>query len=264
MPALRRCRFAATGDSLISRRLPEGDCDSRAIAELIGGADFRFTNLETVVRHWHEGFPSAQSGGTWTSVTPEMLADLLTYGFNAIAWATNHTLDYSCGGLLATERYLNAAGVVHAWAGATLAEASAVRYLESRGGRVALISATSTFHESWVAGDPRADVPGRPGINPLRFSKLHLVSGERLRQLQGIAEESKINAEHNLAVQAGYAAPEPEGIVRFGNLLFREVRAGEKAGIVSHMSSKDWERFRRSISESKAPERLRGGIHSLS
>lgn len=251
MSRANQCRFVATGDSLISRRLPEGDVASRDLACLIGEADFRFTNLETTVRYWDEGFPSAQSGGTWTSATPEMLEDLKSYRFNAMAWATNHTLDYSYGGLEATKRHLDRAGVLHAGAGMNLAEASAVRYLETRQGRVALISATSSFHESWIAGDSRPDVIGRPGINPLRFSTVYLVTAEQLKHLRDVAHDCVVNGKHEISVKGGFTLPDPEGVVRLGDKLFREAKEGETIGSVSRMSQKDWKRFQKGIDEAK-------------
>lgn len=43
-------QLAATGDSLISRRLPANDQAYREVASIIQQADVRFTNLETTVR----------------------------------------------------------------------------------------------------------------------------------------------------------------------------------------------------------------------
>src|SRR5699024_9835391 len=122
----------------------------------------RFTNLEMTTHHM-EGVPGAASGGTWAMASPHVLKDLKGYGFNVIGWANNHTLDYLYGGLNATERYLNDYGFVHAGAGKNLAAASEPSYLETPAGRVALISATSSFHETWVAGEQRRDMVGRPG-----------------------------------------------------------------------------------------------------
>ncbi len=41
---------------------------------------------------------------------------LRDYGFNPVAWANNYTLDYSYGGLDATEYYLNTAWLCDAGA----------------------------------------------------------------------------------------------------------------------------------------------------
>ncbi len=219
--------FAATGDSFITRRLPENDAASAELAKLIRQSHFRFTNLETTVRRDDEGFPSAQSGGTWSSTPPEALDDLKAYGFNIVNWATNHTLDYSYGGLESTQRYLDASGLVHAGAGRNLSEAGAVRYLETAAGRIALIAATSTFHESWIAGNARPEIAGRPGVNPLRYSTRYRVTPERMAELRSIAAATHVNAWHNLSVKEGFTPADPEGTFRFGNLLFVEGAPGE-------------------------------------
>ena len=169
--------IAATGDSFITRRLPEKDKNSKAIYDLMKQADVRFTNLEVTTHHF-EGFPSAVSGGSWAVAHPSVLEDLKRYGFNLIGWATNHTLDFSYGGLHATEKNLNNYNFVHAGAGCNLAEASEPRYLETTNGRVAIISATSTFDKTWKAGDQRPDMMGRPGINPLRYDVVYEISNE--------------------------------------------------------------------------------------
>ncbi len=241
--------FAATGDSFITRRLPDGDPDVKALAALIGRADFRFTNLETTVRR-DEGFPSAQSGGTWASAEPEVLADLRRYGFNVTAWANNHTLDYSYGGLAATAENLDRYGFLHAGVGRHLAEAGAIRYLDTPGGRVALIAATSTFHESWAAGAQRSDMQGRPGVNPLRFSTRYHVTPEELDALRQVAQTSEINAAHALRLKEGFALPDAEGAVRVGNALFYPAENGV-TGTVTAPHPGDLKRLLASIGEAK-------------
>ncbi|TGV00122.1 CapA family protein, partial [Mesorhizobium sp. M00.F.Ca.ET.186.01.1.1] len=89
--------FAATGDSFITRDLPYRDNAFREIASLLQRADVRIANLETTV-HDNEGYPSAQSGGTWAMSPPSSLQVMKDYGFNMIGWANNHTLDYLYGG----------------------------------------------------------------------------------------------------------------------------------------------------------------------
>ncbi|WP_080876205.1 CapA family protein [Oceanobacillus timonensis] len=211
--------IAATGDSFITRRLPSYSGHSfQRISQLLQNADVRFTNLE-VTTHQMEGYPSAVSGGTWAMAAPEVLHDLKAYGFNLYAWANNHTMDYSQGGLLATKRYLNKHGLVHGGVGENLAEASSPKYLETSSGRVALISATSTFHESWRAGEQRPDMIGRPGVNPLRYSTTHYVTKPEMKKLQEIADSTFINADHNLAVKEGFEIDEKDEF-SFGPLRF--------------------------------------------
>jgi poly-gamma-glutamate synthesis protein (capsule biosynthesis protein) len=241
--------ITATGDSFITRRLPANNNALRQLRELIGSADVRFTNLETVL-HRDEGFPSAQSGGTWASSPPEVLNDLREYGFNTLAWANNHTLDYSYGGLLATKSYIEQFDFIHAGVGRNLAEASAVKYLECASGRVAIIAGTATFHESWSAGEQRSDMIGRPGVNPLRFQKIYRVSAAQLQHLKSVAAKTGINAEHDLQVKEGFAAPDDKSTFRFGTQFFQLATDG-KIGEISIPNGRDLQRFAKGIEEAR-------------
>lgn len=243
----KKITFAATGDSFITRRLPSESIDSfRGISQLLQTADVRFTNLEVTLHHT-EGYPSAESGGTWAMAAPDVLEDLKAYGFNLYAWANNHTMDYSHGGLLATERYLNEQGLIHAGVGKNLAEASSPKYLETPSGRVALISATSTFHESWRAGEQRPDIIGRPGINPLRFKTTYFVTKQEIEKLKAIADATFINADHNLAVKEGFEV-EKSGEFSFGPFHFKE---GPESKKETEPLQSDMKRLEKSIQEAR-------------
>lgn len=240
--------FTATGDSFITRRLPSRTSKQfQDVKEIIQQGEFRFTNFE-VTAHRFEGFPSAVSGGTWAITDPIVLEDLKSYGFNIVAWANNHTLDYSYGGLKATTKYLNEYGFIHAGVGNNLAEASAPKYIECPSGRVALIAATSTFHESWAAGEQRQDVVGRPGVNPLRFRTKHYVTKEQLQLLKEIAKVTDINADYNLAVKEGFEVPPNDSSFKFGIYDFE---VGEKPGKETTPESVDLDRIIKSIQEAK-------------
>ncbi|USG67622.1 CapA family protein [Brevibacillus ruminantium] len=244
----KRMSFVATGDSFITRRLPKVESvDFQKLAAVISQAEFRFTNLE-VTTHRFEGFPFAFSGGTWAIAPPEVLLDLKAFGFNIMSWANNHTMDYGYGGLEATRRHLNEYGIPHAGVGLNLAEASQPAYLDCPSGRVALIAVTSTFHESWVAGQQRPDMAGRPGVNPLRYTTTYQLPEEELEQLAAIAAKLPINAEHRLSVKEGFAVEHNDGSVRFGQYLFAP---GEAAGCLTSPLEKDWMRVRRAIAEAR-------------
>src|SRR3569833_2785110 len=63
-------------------------------------------------------------------------AELAALGFDLVSLATNHALDFGSEGLRDTMRALDAAGVRHAGAGATLAAATRPRVVgAARGGR---------------------------------------------------------------------------------------------------------------------------------
>jgi poly-gamma-glutamate capsule biosynthesis protein CapA/YwtB (metallophosphatase superfamily) len=236
--------FAATGDSFITRRLASKDFDPR-VADIIASADFRFTNLE-VTLHRSEGYPSAVSGGTWAMADPESIDDLKKYEFNCMNWANNHTLDYLYGGLSATERTLDEAGLVHAGAGKNLAAASSPKFVEGDSGRVALIGATSTFHDFWRAGDQRCDMQGRPGVNALRYETTNYVGPEHMEALREIAAATSLNAENNLAAKEGFSSENE--LFQFGNHSFG---VGEQEGMVRNPHPEDLKRIVKAIHEGK-------------
>ncbi|GIO08498.1 hypothetical protein J31TS6_45260 [Brevibacillus reuszeri] len=239
--------FAATGDSFITRNLPYKDQAFREVSRLLHRADVRIANLETTV-HDNEGYPSAQSGGTWAMSPPSVLHVMKDYGFNLIGWANNHTLDYLYGGLEATERNLNEFGFVHAGAGKNLAEAGAPRYLECESARVALIAATSTFHPWWAAGDQRPDSIGRPGINPMRYIMTHHVHEDKLKQLKVISESTDINAFNKLLIEEGFMNDPGKDIFLFGNSRFV---VSDEEGTSTQPHPRDLQRIVKTIHEAK-------------
>jgi len=218
-------RIAATGDSFIVRPISPDRPGFSDLAEKIRQADVCFTNLETVIRRG-EGFPSAQSGGTWASSPPEVLQTLRALGFNCLAWGNNHTLDYSYGGLEATRKFLDEGKWVHAGAGLDLEEAGAARFLETPKGRVALLSATSSYYQSWPAQNPGPVLPGRPGINPLGHKTVYRIPAEEMEMLRNVAARCGVNARRELRIKEGFVSADPEGVFRFGEPVFELARDG--------------------------------------
>ena len=236
----------ATGDSFITRRTAPTDA-LRKLGEVVRSAEARFTNFE-VLTPCSEGFPNAVSGGTWANAPAGVIDDLTAMGFNLVGWANNHTLDYSYGGLAATCRELNRAGIVHAGVGRTLAEAAAPRYLECRSGRVALIACTATCHETDIAGQQRPDQAGRPGVNPLRHTDIYHLPRQELDTLAALAAASGVNDSHTLRVKAGFEEPPEPGVVLFGKHRFRE---GTGAGMRSVPNAADVARLHGAIADAR-------------
>lgn len=161
--------LVATGDSLITRRLSTyKEEDFLAAIALIKGADVAFTNLETTI-HDFKGYPAAQGGGSWMVSPPLVAEELRLAGFNLLSRANNHAMDWAVEGMFATSEFLDKACLTHAGVGKDLAEARKPAYLDTEKGRVALISASSTFAPWGRAGNARRDSQGRPGLNPLRY-----------------------------------------------------------------------------------------------
>ncbi len=182
--------LALTGDAILSRRLsPFREPAYLAMLEVIRNADAAFTNLEVLFHDYTEGYPAAHSGGTWMAAEPFLAGELVWAGFDMVSRANNHTMDYSAGGMRATTRALDAVGLVHSGAGENLAHARAPAFLETPGGRVALISVASTFSDEDRAGPQRSELRGRPGLSPLRYTSTYVVSRESIQKLRDVAGE---------------------------------------------------------------------------
>lgn len=240
--------FVATGDSFITRRLPEKKkAEQEQIAELIRSADVRFTNFEVTIPG-SDAPPSAFSGGTWASADEHVIEDLLWYGFNCVNLATNHTLDYLYEGLAHTQQSLEKLGLRYVGAGVNLAEAASPAYLETPNGRVALIGTTSTFHESWMAGNQRRDCRGRPGVNGLRYKSIYQTTAEKLQVLKEVADQTGVNDQRNLDKKEGFIADDPDGYIEFGSYIFE---ASNQTGSYRLANENDMERIIRTIHDAK-------------
>ena len=162
-------KFTAAGDMIIQRRIQKDFEGFSELTPFILEGDASFFNLETTLNHEGECPSSQLSGGTYIRTNPEVLDDIKQFGFNMTSFNNNHALDFSSEGLIRTLDALNKSGLVHAGVGRNLAEASAPKYLETKNGRVALISVNTTFDEYMLAGEQTPRVLGRPISDLLPF-----------------------------------------------------------------------------------------------
>ena len=217
---MKNMTFIATGDAFVTQRIPaEGYEGFEALRDIIRAHDVGFSNLEMTF-HNSEGTPAAVSGGTWAMADPRCLDDMRSYGFNLFTTANNHTGDYGEGGVMATIRHLRERDMVFSGTGASLEEASRACYLESRKGRVALVSACSTFHVSSMAGGQSGSMPGRPGLSPLRFTTTYHVTRPHFDMVKELAKITYVNAYNDYGIKLGYVNPNPEDVTVFGSHRF--------------------------------------------
>lgn len=175
-----RFTLALTGDSIITRKLSVYDEPQYLrMIELLRNADLAFTNVE-ILFHDYEFYPMSSSGGTYMRAEPELVQELVWAGIDLGSLANNHSGDYGPPAMLLTEKYIREAGIVAAGVGKSLAEAREAKFVETRDGRVALISLSSTFPDHSRAGKSRDDIPARPGLNPLRYLTTYEVTREQL------------------------------------------------------------------------------------
>lgn len=163
--------FALAGDAIITRAMsPYHEPEFLRLREIIQEATAAFVNLEILFHDYEDDvIPAATSGGTYMRGDPKLAHELTWLGFDMVSLANNHTMDFGVGAARRTKATAEAAGLAIAGFGENLAEARAPAYLETPGGRVALISMASTFSDAMRAGHQRPDMRGRPGLNPIRY-----------------------------------------------------------------------------------------------
>ena len=209
-------KFAAVGDALILRRIPETYPGFEQVRDWISQADAKYFNLETTLHREGECFAFATNGGSYLRSEPEVLEDCKRYGFNMTSFCNNHTLDFAYDGLTKTMDYVTASGLVHAGVGRNLDQAAAPAYLEAVGGRIALIAMTTScnmdYNNIGIAGQQARRVPGRPGVNQLRYKETIIITPEQMKVIKQIAEQTHVNAAEDISRREGYRDPLPEGV----------------------------------------------------
>jgi len=184
-----RVSVALAGDCMMTRGSPvTADPRSLALRDLLVGADFAVANLE-VVPSDGAGHPAGSAAGGGCLIADSgVLDEIRALGFTVLGCANNHALDMGTGGLLDTMKLLRERRMTFAGVGRTLAEARAPAYADGPTGSLALISCASTFAAGQEACEPSGRLPGRPGLNPLRYRLEVRVTLSQLRALTEIDE----------------------------------------------------------------------------
>lgn len=165
------------GDAMASRPLSAfNEPQYLALLEILRSTDASIANLEQIYHHYEMSWSHASL--SYQASHPSNIDELMWMGFDMVSTATNHAYDYNEEGYLTTLHHLNERGIPHAGGGMNLGEARAPAYLETANGRVALMSAASTYRPQSPAADGRPDFPGKPGINALRHKEVYNVPRE--------------------------------------------------------------------------------------
>lgn len=198
----------AVGDAITTRRI--STCEAKPfqrVVELVRDADVSIANLEVLLCDYDDGYPAAQSGGTYMRAPPWVADELTWFGFDAFAAATNHTGDFGIGGIEATMRHLENRSVPYAGIGKNLATAREPAYVETPAGRVGLVSACSTIIPGTQAGQQRPDMGGRPGLSPLRFDTVYEVPQETMKSIREASEALGLEGLKQRAKRQGFPVP---------------------------------------------------------
>lgn len=230
----------ASGDTMITRRLSVfGEDRFTSLVEMFKKADVGFTNLEMLM-HDFEHSPG-MAGGTYTGSDPKNLKELEWAGINLVSCANNHSFDYGEAGVLTNLKHLKASDLVYAGSGRNLSEARAPGYLDTANGRVALISASSTFSEPGRALNQRPDLHGRPGLNALRYQTTHTVDRNAFDELKRTNAELGLEAQKN--AQRRFRAPGsvPEDTDTLFHFMGKKFSLGEEFSISTTPNPDDLE-----------------------
>ena len=240
--------ICSVGDAILLEKIPES-YDLTPIKDIVSKADVRLFNLENVLSD-RPIFGSSYCGGTWLLAKEETLDDTLRFGFNGCSFANNHTMDYSYDGLFDTLNAAKKRNLPICGAGNNLEDASNYKVIETESGKCALISLCSTFNDAARAGNPSDYLPGRPGLNPLRFSIEYRITAEHMEALKGISAGTHIDGRRNRSRLGGYTPMPPEGCFGFGDYTFRVC---DEEGKFSRVNANDMARtedtIKRALSE---------------
>lgn len=219
-----------------------------AVLDLLRNSDFTYAHLEMNFGNYDELEWPAR--GDWTAsymmADPRLAAELKWAGISITSLAHNHSFDFGAAGLLSTIRHCREAGLTVAGTGSDLEEAREPAYMETKRGRVALISTSSGNKSYEWAGMPKASLRGRPGVNPLRVSMKYQVDAEAARQLKRIAEALKIGGERKSkdGSEVRINLPGDQSTLNAGVFV-----PGTEFKVISECNRRDFEGNLRSIDE---------------
>lgn len=248
---MTRLTVALSGDCMATRgALITADPAAAGLHDLLRAADFAFTNLE-VVPVGGQGHPVHNAaGGGGLIAEPGVVDDVMAMGFSVVGCANNHALDMGVEGLLRTVELLRAKGIPFAGIGADLTAARRPVYVDRPGGSLALISCTSTFLPGQEAAVPSPDVPGRPGVSPLRHSATMRVTSEQMEVLRDIDGETGLRARRTEArTLLGFdpAMPSSDRLNLFGTRF----EAADRPGFTTACDPGDLDDISRWVAEAR-------------
>jgi poly-gamma-glutamate synthesis protein (capsule biosynthesis protein) len=249
-----RIKLALSGDIMPSRRLAVfREPAFLSLREVLRGADACFANLESMVVRYGEGSPAVRTG-THMVTEPELLEDLKWFGFNMLGCANSHSLNFGEEGLRLQNRYLDAAGIVHAGTGDNLRQAGSPAYLDTPNGRVALIAATAHLpNPNNRATNQRVDFPGKPGVNALGSETTFFVDAEAFAALKRLGASLGLDSQRQRVVEHGFHAPSEIGASNDVEYAYRgdRYRLGDTFDIRTTCDKRDLEENIRQIREAR-------------
>ena len=177
------------GECMVARPFSMHDDERfRAVIELLRQSDVTYAHLETSIGEYEEMGP-AKSGdwiGSYLLAEPAIADELKWAGIDILSLASNHSVDFGAPGIEATIRHLKRAGLAAAGIGGDLERAREPAYVETRRGRIALVSMSTGNKAYEWAGLAKGSLPPRAGVNPLRVKTTFTVDAAAAASLKDI------------------------------------------------------------------------------
>lgn len=252
--------IALAGECMVTRPFSVHDePEFTGALDRLRGADLTYAHIETNFGEFSEVQAPARGDqvGSYFLTDPQVAQDLRWAGVDIASLANNHSMDFGAPGMYSTIRHTENAGIAHAGTGRDLEEAREPAYLETRHGRVALVSVSSGNKSHEWASLPKASLPGRPGVNPLRPIMRYVVDEraaeelKRIGQQLGILRESRAGVEGSSgllthAEDGEFSLAMPNDQSTTGSNLFR---ASDHFEILSNSNKFDFAGNLRSVAE---------------
>jgi poly-gamma-glutamate capsule biosynthesis protein CapA/YwtB (metallophosphatase superfamily) len=251
----RNWKVVLVGECMVSRPFSmHDDPDFMRVVELMRDSDFTYGHLEMNLGEFEDIEWPARGNwlGSFMLADPKIADDLKWMGVDIMSLAHNHSLDFGATGLISTIKHCKRAGMVVAGTGRDLEEAREPGYLETRKGRVALISTSSGNQPYEWASLTKGTMRGRPGINPLRLSMKYMVDSETAEQLKAVGKKLGILRQKSSGTSGVGLGDKEFGLVMPTDQSTRAGSAfieGDRCEIMSECHKRDLEGNLRTIDE---------------
>lgn len=222
------------------------------IVKLLRESDLSYAHLEMNFGTNEEikWTPRGSAGmASYMIADPKVAHDIKWMGIDALSLAHNHSFDWGPEGVLSTIKHCEAAGIAVAGTGINLEAARAPGFLEKDKGRIAMVSVASGNNAYEWAGHGKGDIPGRPGMNPLRVITRYEVDPAAAAQLKAIGKQLGV-LNDAAAARKDFNITPATGTGGTGTAAFSFVE-GDKFDISSSGHPKDIENNLRSIDQAR-------------
>ncbi len=208
-------KFIIAGDALFSSRNLKDTIDHK-IVDLLKDSDAVFANAEFVTPQ--KKTPPAAGRGYVTAVRPETLDEFTDLNVHYLSFANNHTGDFGIAGMTDTLEAARDRGLQPLGVGESLHDARKPQFIDTRDGRIAIITIAITRSEVFAASDAGNGVPARPGVNPLRWERRYVLPKAAFDALSDIDRKlgTRTSAEQGSRIET-WAGPS-ETFFKFGSL----------------------------------------------